>query len=296
VCESVTENSAHGSHHARSNKSQGQTLPSVGLYLPKPVFGHGQLYVGLSRVGDPNVIKVLVVDGREQGRFDDRDGVWTVNIVYPEVLSEAQRLLHASLALRAQDACGMCECDGTCDGTGDHAGDATTWMDEADCGMPDVASMPEGADGANDADDPWDGGDDVDASAVDAAIERDILTPLRRTRVSHVPSSLLTHQQAWSLAHASEFVASTDDEMIDPWDADDGDEKDTPATRRAHDAVERTLTTLLAGKRGDCTLNDVMSALRAARFHHPRMQVVSVLRTMENDKLISLRNARIHLL
>merc|ERR1719326_2004411 len=75
---------------ARSNKSQGQTLPFVGLYLPKPVFGHGQLYVGLSRVGDPSAIKVMVVDGGEQGRFDGRDGVWTVNIVYPEVLAEAR--------------------------------------------------------------------------------------------------------------------------------------------------------------------------------------------------------------
>ena len=32
---------------------KGQALGRGGLYLPRPVFGHGQLYVALSRSGNP---------------------------------------------------------------------------------------------------------------------------------------------------------------------------------------------------------------------------------------------------
>ena len=30
-------------------KAQGQTIPTVSVYLPQPIFSHGQLYVALSR-------------------------------------------------------------------------------------------------------------------------------------------------------------------------------------------------------------------------------------------------------
>ena len=42
------------------NKSQCQTLSCVGLYLPEPVFSHGQLYVALSRITSYQNIKVLI--------------------------------------------------------------------------------------------------------------------------------------------------------------------------------------------------------------------------------------------
>lgn len=42
------------------NKSQGQSLKKVGLYLTNSVFTHGQLYVALSRATSPDSIKILL--------------------------------------------------------------------------------------------------------------------------------------------------------------------------------------------------------------------------------------------
>jgi len=46
------------------NKSQGQTIPNVGIYLPRHVFRHGQLYVALSRGDSQNSTKVLIKEGK----------------------------------------------------------------------------------------------------------------------------------------------------------------------------------------------------------------------------------------
>ncbi|XP_028784202.1 ATP-dependent DNA helicase PIF1-like [Neltuma alba] len=61
------------------NKSQGQSLRHVGLYLRKPVFTHGQLYVALSRVRSMDGLKILVSDEVE-GQVKT-----TTNVVYKEV-------------------------------------------------------------------------------------------------------------------------------------------------------------------------------------------------------------------
>jgi ATP-dependent DNA helicase PIF1 len=61
------------------NKSQGQSLSQVGIYLPKPVFTHGQLYVALSRVKSRKGLKLLILD--EEGAVSTT----TINVVYREV-------------------------------------------------------------------------------------------------------------------------------------------------------------------------------------------------------------------
>jgi len=67
------------------NKSQGQTLSNVGIYLKKQVFTHGQLYVAVSRVTNKTGLKILIEND------DGSCGSKTENIVYKEILNSIER-------------------------------------------------------------------------------------------------------------------------------------------------------------------------------------------------------------
>ena len=61
------------------NKSQGQTLNQVGLYLPIQVFTHGQLYVAISPIITTEELDFVNVDGETDNQ------TFIKNIIYNEV-------------------------------------------------------------------------------------------------------------------------------------------------------------------------------------------------------------------
>ena len=61
------------------NKSQGQSLKEVILYLPRPVFAHGQLYVTFSRVTSKVGLKII--------KGEDSHPQRVKNIVYKEIFN-----------------------------------------------------------------------------------------------------------------------------------------------------------------------------------------------------------------
>ena len=70
-----------------ANKSQGQTLARVGIYLGRDFFSHGQLYVALSRCGNKDEIRILSRVGNKEGYA----GKVMRNCVFKEVLCKLKR-------------------------------------------------------------------------------------------------------------------------------------------------------------------------------------------------------------
>ena len=62
------------------NRAQGQKIKNVGIYLPKPVYLYGQLYVLLSHCLTFENFQVFIEH--------ERNSTHTANIVYYEVLEK----------------------------------------------------------------------------------------------------------------------------------------------------------------------------------------------------------------
>lgn len=79
------------------NKSQGQTFERVAIYLSKPVFNHGQLYVALSRATNVENVKILIghpkliyVDEIEQN--ENEKNKITKNIIFKQLISNSSNM------------------------------------------------------------------------------------------------------------------------------------------------------------------------------------------------------------
>jgi len=71
------------------SKSQGQTFKKVGIYFPEPPFGHGQLYVSLSRVGAMEDISVFIENTDNPAHcMNTPEGTFVKNVVYKEIFQE----------------------------------------------------------------------------------------------------------------------------------------------------------------------------------------------------------------
>ena len=79
------------------NKAQGQTVAGrIGVYLPAPVFAHGQLYVACSRATRASNVRVLVEDSDDKQRKlpcrsagSDRAVAYTLNLVDRTLLCDS---------------------------------------------------------------------------------------------------------------------------------------------------------------------------------------------------------------
>ncbi|XP_062182053.1 uncharacterized protein LOC133886328 [Phragmites australis] len=58
------------------NKAQGQIIPNVGVYLPRPVFSHDQLYIALPRATTRRNIKILATldDDKKKEKHSKKNG------------------------------------------------------------------------------------------------------------------------------------------------------------------------------------------------------------------------------
>ena len=67
------------------NKSQGQSLKIIGVFLKEQAFTHDQLYVALSRVTSRKELKIISCDN------EGRPSAYAKNIVYKDIINAIPR-------------------------------------------------------------------------------------------------------------------------------------------------------------------------------------------------------------
>ncbi|XP_050876433.1 uncharacterized protein LOC127080144 [Lathyrus oleraceus] len=72
------------------NKSQGQSLDYIGIYFPRNVFSHDQLYVAISRVKSKKGLKILIHDKENQPLEA------TTNVIFKEVFENVYKIFGIS--------------------------------------------------------------------------------------------------------------------------------------------------------------------------------------------------------
>ena len=73
-----------------SNKSQGQSLQQIGIYLKSTFFDHGQMYVATSRCGNRNQIKYCIPNNSSGSQLlieQKKEKYFIQNVVYNEIFA-----------------------------------------------------------------------------------------------------------------------------------------------------------------------------------------------------------------
>ena len=76
------------------NKSQGQSLRTIDIFMKEQVFTHDQLYVALSRATSRKGLKIISYDNK------GRPSAYAKNIIYKDIISALPRGFFITINLK----------------------------------------------------------------------------------------------------------------------------------------------------------------------------------------------------